>query len=378
MSRLPHHTMLALAMLLAGADSAQGQNVNGVAGAGTTAPARAKQTGAVRLTGAPPAIDGRLDEAAWDRVEAVSDFVQMRPDPGAPATARTEARVLFDDDAVYIGMRMLDAPDSIAAQLVRRDASGTFTDWAHVMIDSYHDRRTAFRFSVTPRGAKKDVLHFNDTQEDLNWDAVWDAATALDAEGWTAEFRIPLSQLRFSRGDGNSLVWGVNFGREIARRGEWAWWSPVLPHVGGLVSQSGELVDLEAVRPPRRIEVIPYTLGRLTAAPAQPDNPFYERQAGEASVGADLRVGIGSNLTLSATVNPDFGQVEADPSVVNLTAFETFYPEKRPFFTEGANIFSFRIATDDQSGENLFYSRRLGRTPQRFIPAPAAGRMCPM
>jgi hypothetical protein len=206
----------------------------------------------------------------------------------------------------------------VAAQLTRRDASGTFTDWAHVMIDSYHDRRTAFRFSVTPRGAKKDVLHFNDGQEDVNWDAVWDVVAVVDSLGWSAEFRIPLSQLRFSR-RADGVVWGVNFGREIARRGEWSWWSPVLPTVGGLVSQAGELHELGDVRPSRRVEVIPYTVGRVTAAPSDPGNPFYRERDGAASAGGDLRFGIGSSLTVSATINPDFGQVEADPSVVNLS-----------------------------------------------------------
>jgi hypothetical protein len=320
-----------------------------------------------RITGAAPRMDGVLDDAVWSGATAVTGFVQFRPSPGAAPTGQTEARVLVDDDAIYVGMHMFDHPDSVAAQLTRRDASGAFTDWAHVMIDSYHDRRTAFRFSVTPRGAKKDVLHFNDSGEDLNWDAVWDASAALAPDGWTAEFRIPLSQLRFARTDGEALVWGINFGREIARRGEWSWWSPVLPSVGGLVSQAGQLHDLAAVHAPRRIEIVPYTLGRVTAAPEETDNPFWKQRDGAASLGADLRLGIGSNLTLSATINPEFGQVEADPSVVNLSAFESFFPEKRPFFTEGSNIFGFGIGTDDGSGESLFYSRRIGRAPQRFV-----------
>jgi hypothetical protein len=327
---------------------------------------------ALRITDAPPRIDGRLDDAAWAGALPVTGFVQFRPTAGAAPTGQTEARVLIDDDAVYIGMRMFDDPDSVAAQLTRRDASGSFTDWAHVLIDSYHDRRTAFRFSITPRGAKKDVLHYNDSGEDVNWDAVWDASASLTPDGWSAEFRIPLSQLRFARTEDRALVWGINFGREIARHGEWSWWSPVLPSVGGLVSQAGELHDLSAVRAPRRVEVVPYTLGRVTAAPDDPGNPFYRSRDGAASIGADLRLGIGSNLTLSATINPDFSQVEADPSVVNLSALESFFAEKRPFFTEGSNIFGFGIGTDDGSGESLFYSRRIGRTPQRSA-RPAGG-----
>lgn len=315
----------------------------------------------------PPRLDGVLDDAAWQPAEPATDFVQMRPVPGAPATRPTEARVLYDASAIYVGMRMYDHPDSVVSQLARRDASGVYTDWAHVLIDSYHDRRTAFRFSVTPRGTKKDVLHFDDSSEDVNWDAVWEVAVAIDSLGWTAEFRIPLSQLRFSRNDDGDLVWGINFGREIARNGESAWWSPVLPDVGGFVSRAGELHGLAGIGAARRLEVMPYAVAGLTRAPGEPGNPFYEANDPLGNVGVDLRYGITSNLTLSATINPDFGQVETDPSVVNLTAYETFYPEKRPFFTEGSNIFEFKVGVDDGSGEGLFYSRRIGRAPQRSI-----------
>ncbi len=322
---------------------------------------------AVRLEAASAiTVDGRLDEPAWAEATAATDFTQMRPNPGERAAHRTEARVLVDDDAIYIGMRMYDAPDSIASQLTRRDAANAFSDWAHVMIDSYHDRRTGFRFSVTPRGAKKDVLHYNDNAEDINWDAVWDVATTTDEQGWVAEFRIPLSQLRFSPG-GSDGTWGINFGREIARTGEYSFWSPVLPSVGGFVSQAGELQQMDGLQPARRLELMPYSVARMTAAPPDPGNPFFDAHDMKASLGADLRAGIGTNLTLTATVNPDFGQVEADPSVVNLSAFETFFPDKRPFFTEGSNLFSFNVGYDDGSGESLFYSRRIGRVPQRGV-----------
>ncbi|MFW6079163.1 MAG: DUF5916 domain-containing protein, partial [Gemmatimonadota bacterium] len=331
-----------------------------------------------------PTIDGRLDDAAWTEAAAVSGFVQMQPAPGEPASRRTHVRVLYDDEAIYVGMRLEDDPALVASQLARRDASGIFSDWAHVLIDSYHDNRTGFRFSVTPAGTKKDVLHYDDTSEDPNWDAVWEAAAAVDDGGWTAEFRIPLSQLRFnanaggrdgdvgggSRADsGDATVWGINFGREIARDGEWSWWSPVLPEAGGVISESGDLVGLARLESPRRLELLPYTVARATRAPEQPDNPFYESTDGVVSAGLDLRYGLTSNLTLSATVNPDFGQVEADPSVVNLSAYETFFPEKRPFFMEGSNIFRFGIGYDDGSGEGLFYSRRIGRRPQRVLDA---------
>jgi len=209
---------VALAMGLSAA-AAMAQNIGvGSRGSGPSANRRILEAAALRIEGSAPTIDGRLDERIWQAASPMSDFVQFRPDPGRPATATTEARILLDDDAVYVGMRMYDSPDSIAAQLTRRDATGAFTDWAHVLIDSYHDRRTAFRFSITPRGAKKDVLHFNDGQEDVNWDAVWDGAAHSDEQGWTAEMRIPLSQLRFTRGDGDAMVWGINVGREIARK----------------------------------------------------------------------------------------------------------------------------------------------------------------
>ncbi|HEV2149126.1 MAG TPA: DUF5916 domain-containing protein [Longimicrobiaceae bacterium] len=331
-------------------------------------PAGVRAVTGVRLAGASPVIDGRLDDEAWAAAEPATGFVQMRPAPGKAATERTEARVVYGDDAVYVAMRMYDsAPDSVAAQLARRDASGVYSDWAHVLIDSYNDRRTGFRFSVNPRGVKKDVLHYDDTSEDVNWDAVWEVGTRVDSLGWTAEFRIPLSQLRYSGSADGERVWGVNFAREIARRGEWAWWSPVLPSVAGMVSQAGELHGLRGIRTVRRLEVLPYSVASVTRAPGDAANPFYSRNDPGVNAGVDVRYGLTSNLTLSATLNPDFGQVEADPAQFNLSAYESYFSEKRPFFMEGSNIFSFGVGTDDNSGEALFYSRRIGRVPQRRV-----------
>jgi hypothetical protein len=315
-------------------------------------------------------IDGRLEEAAWSAAEVARDFVQQRPTAGEPATERTEARILYTRDAVYVGMRMYDAaPDSITTQLARRDATGLTSDWAHVLIDSYHDRRTAFRFSVNPSGVKRDVMHYDDTSEDSGWDAVWEVATAVDSLGWTAEFRIPLSQLRYQAMESDAeTVWGINFIRDIARRDERSWWAAVPPNAGGLVSLFGELHGLRGLPSLRRIEIMPYSVGRLTRAPdAGTNNPFYSSNALWGSVGGDLRYGITSNLTLTATANPDFGQVEADPSQVNLSAFETFLQERRPFFQEGANIFQFGVGMGEGNGEQLFYSRRIGRAPQRGV-----------
>ena len=325
---------------------------------------------AVRIAGGAPPVVASLDHPAWAGAPVATGFVQLRPSPGAAATQRTEARVLYDDEALYVGMRLFDAdPSGIAAQLARRDATGIYSDWAHVLVDSYHDRRTAFRFSVNPVGVQRDVLHFDDYDEDVSWDAVWEAATAVDDDGWVAVFRIPLSQLRFSPNGGGEMVWGINFGREIAREAELAWWAPVLPDVPGMVSVAGELRGIRELAPPRRLEVLPYVMGRAEHDPAAAGNPFRRASGreGHYAVGGDLQYGLTSDLTLSATINPDFGQVEADPSVVNLTANETFYPERRPFFVEGANIFGYNIGFNDGAGEGLFYSRRIGRAPQRSV-----------
>ncbi|HSJ07923.1 MAG TPA: DUF5916 domain-containing protein [Longimicrobiales bacterium] len=335
------------------------------AGSAPARPARPSLT-AVRAPAA-PVIDGRLDDEVWQQAPAAADFRQLRPRPGEMASQRTQAWVAYDDEAVYVAIRAHDtAPDSIASQLARRDATGIYSDWVDVIIDSFHDRRTAYRFTVNPHGVKKDVLHYNDTQEDLSWDAVWDVATSIDDGGWTAEFRIPLSQIRYAPSDAEQ-TWGLQFGRQIARLEEASFWSPVEPGSGGFVSLAGHLTGLAGLGSPKRLEVLPYVVGRVTRAPA-PDgavpSPFWRATDPDVSVGADLRYGVSSNLTLTATFNPDFGQVEADPSVVNLSAFETFFPERRPFFLEGANLFTMNIG-DDGAGENLFYSRRIGRAPQR-------------
>jgi hypothetical protein len=375
----PKRTLAALLLLTAlmAPTLADGQaDAAAIANPSAASPAPAGRS-VVSLRAAPLAseirVDGRLDDAAWATAEVATGFVQQRPNPGSAATHRTEARVLFTRDAVYVGMRMFDsAPDSILTQLARRDAVGLNSDWVHVLIDSYHDRRTAFRFAVNPSGVKRDVMHYDDTSEDGGWDAVWDVATSVDSLGWTAEFRIPLSQLRYQATTGDDeTVWGINFIRDIARLEERSWWSPILPEVSGMVSRFGELHGLRDLPSLRRLEIMPYSVGRLTRAPeGQPGDPFYRSNALWSSIGGDIRYGLTSNLTLTATVNPDFGQVEADPSQVNLSAFETFLPERRPFFQEGADIFQFSLGLGDDSSEQLFYSRRVGRQPQRHVSVP--------
>lgn len=337
---------------------------------------------AIRIEDDPPTIDGRLDEPAWRAAPVAADFVQQRPDPGAPATERTEARVLYDGDAIYIGMWLYtDDPSGIATAVARRDYTG-FSDWAQVMIDSHHDRRTAFRFAVNPSGVQKDALEYDDGRgEDVSWDAVWQAAAHTDSSGWTAEFRIPLSQLRFttrSSSDDSSAApgqrWGIDFLRDIARLNERDYWAPLPADGSRMVSVFGDLTGLVGLSAPRRLELLPYSLASVTNAPSIPNDPFFNQNDVNTKLGADLKYGLTGDLTLTATVNPDFGQVEADPSVVNLTAFETFFPEKRPFFVEGSDLFEFNIGFgfNDPSfnfgNDQPFYSRRIGRAPQGAVP----------
>jgi hypothetical protein len=319
---------------------------------------------AVRVQGAPPVIDGNLNDPAWEYAPVATDFVQVEPHEGRSASERTEVRVLYDDEALYVAFRAWDSqPDSIVGQLTRRDQQ-SYSDRVHVMVDSYHDRRTAFHFAVNPVGVKTDLYRYNDFQEDTGWDAVWDVATRVDDQGWTAEFRVPLSQLRFSSAP--VQTWGINFAREIARRNELAVWAPLSPRDQSIVSRAGELQGIRDLYTRRRIEVLPYSVARATRGPGDAANPFFSSTDVGGEVGGDVKIGITNNLTLDLTVNPDFGQVEADPGQVNLTAFETFLPERRPFFTEGASIFNFGIGVGDGDGsaESLFYSRRVGRAPQ--------------
>jgi hypothetical protein len=315
-------------------------------------------------------VDGRLDEAAWATAPAAGEFVQQAPDDGKPGTERTEARVLFDGEAIYVAMRMFDPhPDSILAQLTRRD-QGSTSDGARVFIDSYNDKRTAFVFGLNPRGVKDDFLRFNDADGvDFGWDAVWDGAARVDSAGWTAEFRIPLSQLRFSAASVTGGRFGVNFRRYIARRGETSFWAPIPATSNAFVSLFGELEGLQGVRQGRRLEVTPYVSSKVDRLPTADRNAFAGATSFTPSMGADLKAGLPGGLTLSATINPDFGQVEVDPAVVNLSAFETFFEERRPFFVEGTDIFQFGSLNtfNDYGNTQFFYSRRIGRQPQGAV-----------
>ena len=305
---------------------------------------------------APIRVDGSLEDAAWGMAEPITGFVQRDPREGAAPTLRTEARVAFDASALYVAVRAFDPePDRIVGYLTRRDA-GSSSDWIHVIVDSYHDRRTAYQFGVNPAGVKFDSYWFNDDNEDSSWDAVWEVVSARASDGWTAEFRIPYSQLRFSRGGGEL---GLAVTRTVSRLNETSTWPLLARSVTGWVSQFGVLTGVGTERASKRLELMPYVVGQLATAPPQPGNPLHQSPDPGASVGLDLRYAVSPAISLNATVNPDFGQVEADPAVVNLGAFETFFNERRPFFIEGSGTYQFGCYDC-----SLFYSRRIGRQPR--------------
>ncbi|MBO6575195.1 MAG: carbohydrate binding family 9 domain-containing protein [Rhodothermales bacterium] len=324
---------------------------------------------AVRAAQGAPRVDGRLDDAVWASAPVATGFRQDFPVDGDPASERTEVRVAYDDQALYVGARLLDSdPDGIAGRLARRDNEEA-SDRFIVSIDSYHDHRTAFRFSVNPSGVRADYIATNDSDnEDFSWDPVWEAATSIDQQGWVVEMRIPFSQLRFSGAD--EQTWGINFTRRIFRKSEWAAWSWWENEEQGFASHFGHLDGLRGIQSPRRLEVLPYTVAKTDHdQTANPNNPFNDGSLQSVTAGLDVNLGVTSDLTLNATVNPDFGQVEADPAEVNLTVFETFFEERRPFFVEGANLFQFGAGSGGFifGAPQLFYSRRVGRAPSRPV-----------
>ena len=307
-----------------------------------------------------PVLDGKLDDPAWANAQSIDKFLEYDPNQGAETRFKTDVRIVHDDKYLYIMARMYDpAPDSIISLLSRRDIR-TQSEQLKVVIDSYHDRQTGYEFIVNPAGVKRDFSISNDNNEDPSWDAVWDVATAIDSLGWVAEFRIPFSQLRFP--NSREHTFGLMIVRDVARTGARISWPLYHRERQGYVSQSGEISGISGIGMPSRLEVVPYVVTKNETRPS--GSSFDHPQS--ISGGADLKYGLSSNLTLNATLNPDFGQVEADPSVLNLSAFEQFFEERRPFFLEGSGIFSFNTSCGDiDSGcTGLFYSRRIGRSPQ--------------
>lgn len=309
-------------------------------------------------------LDGRLDDDGWQAAEVLSGFVQGRPVEGARADQDTEVRVVFDENAVYVGLRMWDeSPGTIARQLFRRDDRGT-ADLIEVAFDPNLDRRTGYLFSVTAANVQSDEYLYDDNREDRAWDAVWESEVHVDDRGWTAEMRIPLSQIRYEASEGPQ-TWGFNVRRQRVASNESSFLSLVSQLRQGVVSQFGELNGVVVHRPPRRLEALPYVVGSFHAADAEPGDPFFDGTATNQRIGVDVSYGLGAAFTLDATFNPDFGQVEADPAVINLSAFETFFQEQRPFFVEDARIFDFGLSGGRNS---LFYSRRIGRSPHGGAP----------
>ncbi|MFA5669099.1 MAG: DUF5916 domain-containing protein [Balneolaceae bacterium] len=321
---------------------------------------------AVRLeAGESIKLDGFLDDEVWQNVPIATGFTQSGPIVLGKPSQRTEVQIMYTDKEIYVGIMAYDtAPDSVIAPLFRRDGRDV-SDWVYINIDSYFDRRTAFAFAINPKGVQKDIMYYDDVGEELLWDAVWDGETQMLDNGWSVEVRIPLSQLRFSSKN-ESHVWGINFQRRIARHSEINFWAPMSPTEPGMVSRFGRLEGIENLKKPRRLEVIPYTSAKLTKAPTDAGNPYYNKNDFSANIGGDIKYGLTSDLTLTATINPDFGQVEADPSTINLSQFETFFSERRPFFLEGSDIFKFgKTKTYNSVGNpDTFYSRRIGRSPQ--------------
>ena len=296
-------------------------------------------------------IDGILDEPCWKDAPRSSGFIQFQPDEGEPASESTFVRVAYDDHALYVAMEMYDSePEKIISRLTRRDR-WLDQDLVHVILDSHHDHKTAYAFTTYASGTQRDVYYWNDDWSDDTWDAVWEAATKINDWGWVAEYRIPFHCIRFACED--DPVWGIYFSRNIGRKNELSRWVYIPESASGFVSHFGHLKGMEGLSPPTRLEILPYGVSYAELEPKHPGNPDGRDYSHD--VGFDLKYGLTSDITLDATVNPDFGQVEADETILNLSAFETQYPEKRPFFMEGSKIFDTPF--------DLFYSRRIGRRP---------------
>ncbi|WP_282055277.1 DUF5916 domain-containing protein [Maribacter luteus] len=316
----------------------------------------------------PPVVDGKLNDISWDIVSWEDGFTESRPDENTPPSNQTRFKVIYDRKYIYVGIQCLDnEPDKIVKRLSRRD--GFDGDWVGIFIDSYYDKRTAFGFIVSAAGVKGDVFESNNGgNEDDSWNPIWYTKTNIDAEGWTAEMKIPLSQLKF--GKSKEQVWGFEVMRRHFREEERSVWQRLPPDTGGFVSEFGELHGLMDLEPQNQLEIQPYTVGSVKTYEAEEGNPFRDGSDGKLTVGLDAKIGITNDLTMDVTINPDFGQVEADPSAIALDGFQIFFEEQRPFFVENKNIFDYTVSSSEAGNtfgsDNLFYSRRIGRSPQGY------------
>ncbi|HUP47541.1 MAG TPA: DUF5916 domain-containing protein [Thermoanaerobaculia bacterium] len=319
----------------------------------------------------PPVIDGTLDDPVWRDAPEITGFTQRDPDEGKPATQQTRLKVVYDDEAIYFGAFMEDEGE-VRTVLARRDSDLNSGDYIRISLDSQYDRLNGAAFVVNPSGVQMDMILYNDIYDDPSWDAVWESAATVVPGGWVAEVKIPYSQLRFP--ERAEHVWGLNVSRWNARLRE----SSRLVHTpkeeSGFVSRFADLTGIRGIKPRRGFEVVPYGVAR-TDLHSRADNPFIQPSTHRWNAGVDMKYALTSTLRLTATINPDFGQVEVDPAVLNLSQFETFFPEKRPFFTEGADVFRFGNGpSNSRWGFNMwfptfFYSRRIGRAPQGVLNA---------
>lgn len=307
-----------------------------------------------------PVIDGKITESAWDAVVWSSDFTEKTPDEGTPPAYQTKFKVMYDQKYLYIAIRAFDSePDLIQQRLSRRD--GFQGDRVNVIIDSYHDKRTAFVFTTTAAGVKgEEIVSQNGNNWDASWNPIWYTNAAVDEKGWTAEMKIPFSQLRF--GKAKEQIWGFNINRTIFRLQERSLWQRIPNNQAGFISEAGELHGLKNLVSQKQLEIQPFTVLQYDKYPAEAGNPFRDGSDFAINGGLDAKIGITNDLTLDLTINPDFGQVEADPGAIALDGFQIFFREQRPFFVENFNIFDFEFANGQ---DNIFYSRRIGRNPHR-------------
>ncbi len=317
----------------------------------------------VKLIGAPPLIDGYLSEELWKQFEWSGDFIQHMPHSGKPPSFDTRFKICHDEDYIYVAIEAFDSfPDSIVNRMTRRDDLDG--DMVFVDFDSYHDLRTAFAFVVTAGGVKGDFFISNDGQDDdETWDPIWWVKTSIGSESWIAEMKIPFSQLRFDNSENGT--WGLEVGRNLFRKDEMSFWQHIPPDAPGIIHLFGEMDGMKGIKPRKQAEIVPYFTSGIKNYEADTENPFLDGNDFILNSGVDAKIGITNNLTLDLSLNPDFGQVEADPSEVNLTAYESFFEEKRPLFIEGKNIYNFplRFGNGGMGAENIFYSRRIGREP---------------
>lgn len=318
-------------------------------------------------TAKPIRLDGNLDDQAWEAVEWAGDFTQYQPNEGKAPGQPTKFKILYDDKFLYVAYQCLDAqPDSIIKRMSRRDEFPG--DWVEIHIDSYHDKRTAFSFTVSASGVRGDEFISNNGEFDESWNPIWFAKTSLNSEGWAAEIKIPFSQLRF--GNEPEKVWGIQVNRRLFRKEERSIWQYIPQSAGGWVSEFGELHGLKGIKSQKQVEIAPYLVAKTETYKPEVGNPFATGRDSKLSVGLDGKVAITSDLILDFTINPDFGQVEADPSQVRLDGFQNFFAERRPFFIESRNIFDYQLTGSqvglDLDSDLLFYSRRIGSSPHGY------------